>query len=154
MAWQCLKYLLNRNKPQSSERLQLAFTLVSGVVFALGPCESIYETAVFRSSGLVGFSTSIVDGIDLFTFWCTRHTWRQPIASDIWVAIRFLCFWCLQNAGLGDSRIRPQLLALQLYPYWKLSNSTLETRQMSLYARDSCNRRVATTLISTEALRE
>lgn len=74
MARQCLKYFFNRNKPKSSVRLQLAFTLVSGVVFALDLCKSIYETAVFGSSGLVGFSTSIVDGIDLFTFWCPRHT--------------------------------------------------------------------------------
>ena len=65
------------------------------------------------------------------------------------MALRCLRVWDFQNAGLGDSWIRPELLAFQLCRHRKFAASTLETRQMTLCEPVSYNRYAARVLIGT-----
>ena len=37
---------------------------------------SEYETITFRHSGVVGFLTRVLDGVDLFPFWRARYIRR------------------------------------------------------------------------------
>ena len=49
------------------------------------------------------------------------------------MGLRFLCFWPVQNAGMGNFRVRPCLLAHQLFFHGQPKDHPLESPREKIF---------------------